>query len=176
MPVTPIDATPGSAVANAYVTLAVADQYHLDRPAVGATWADASSDSKTAAILWATKLLDSPSNWIWSEGYPTTPTQALLWPRAGVIKRNGWEYVPDSAVPIEVQHATAEYARQLLVSDMAGNSDVETQGIKQITADVVTLIFKDGVKPKPVPDTVVYLIPTHWGYPAGRAPLVPVRT
>jgi len=167
MPVTPLDTTPGSATANAYVSLAVANQYHLDRPPVGTTWSAASDDAKTQAILWATKLLDSPSNWVWIAGYPTTATQALLWPRAGVTTRNGWEEVPDDTVPIEVQHATAEYARQLLVSDMAGNSDIETQGIKQITADVVTLIFKDGVKAKPVPDTVVYLIPSTWGYPAG---------
>jgi hypothetical protein len=164
MPVTIIDATPGSSTANSYVTLAVANQYHLDRPAVGTTWSGASDDQKTAALLWATKLLDLL--WTW-KGYTTTSTQALMWPRNGLMTRNGWESLPSDTVPIEIQHATAEYARQLLAGDLAGNSDIETKGITAITAGPVSLQFKDSVRAKPVPDTVVYLIPREWGYITG---------
>jgi hypothetical protein len=161
MPVSTLDATPGSATANAYVTLAVADQYHLDRPAVGTTWASATSDQKTAAILWATKLMDSLWEWV---GYPVDAIQALLWPRGAMLKRNGWEYVPLTVIPIELQYATAEYARQLLVSDRAGDSDIETLGIRSLTAGPVKLDFKESVYAKVVPDAVVNLIPPHWGY------------
>lgn len=165
MAVTTLDVTPGSTTANAYVTLAVANQYHEDRPAVGTTWASATNDQKNAAILWATKLLDAL--WVWV-GWSTDESQALLWPRQGIPTRNGFGNIPNNQIPIELQYACAEYARQLLVGDLAGNSDIETQGIKALTAGPVSLTFKDNVTAKPVPDTVVYLIPREWGYPVSR--------
>lgn len=165
MPVSVIDATPGSATANSYLTSAEADQYQLDRPPVGTTWADASADQRTAAILWATMLMDD--NWVWS-GYPTDAIQALLWPRGAMLKRNGWAYVDIHTIPNELKRATAEYARQLIVSDLAGNSDIETLGITSIKAGPVALTFKNSVYAKPVPDTVYHLIPESWGYPKNR--------
>lgn len=166
MPVSTLVTTPGSATANAYVTLAVANQYHLDRPAVGTTWSAATDDQKNAAILWATTLMDSL--WDWT-GYATDAVQALLWPRGGMLKRNDWEYVADDVIPVELQHATAEYARQLLAGDLAGNSEIETQGITALTAGPVSLTFKDSVVAKPVPDAVVNLIPYSWGRPYSRS-------
>lgn len=152
--------TSGSPSANAYCDLTFAEQYAVDRPAVGTTWENASDDQKNAAILWATVLMDALWDW---DGFPTDAVQALLWPRQGMFKRNGWEYVDQHTIPVELQRATAEYARQLLVSDLAGNSDVETQGLTSLRAGSVTLTFKDSVYAKPVPDTVFNLIPPAWG-------------
>lgn len=166
MPVSALVTTAGSATANAYVTLVVAEQYHLDRPAAGTTWASASDTQKNAAILWATTLMDAL--WYW-DGYPTDAVQSLLWPRGAMLKRNGWEYVPIDVIPIELQHATAEYARQLLVSDRAADSGIETKGIKSLTAGPVSLTFKDSVFAKVVPDAVVNLIPPDWGYVRGSS-------
>lgn len=166
MAVSALNVTPSSPTANAYVTLAVANQYHEDRPAVGTTWSAATDDQKNAAILWATQLLDRL--WCWA-GQTTTAEQALQWPRSGVITANGWNSVNEFTIPTEIQKATAEYARQLLVGDIAGNSEVETQGLKSLTAGPVSLVFKDNVTAKPVPDTVVYLIPHGWGYLIGRS-------
>ena len=161
MPVTPLDPTPGSPTANAYVSLEVANQYHLDRPAVGATWETATDDQKTAAILWATKQLDNL--WSWN-GYPENVSQALAWPRKAITKRNGLSgYVPSTTIPIEIQYATAEYARQLLASDLLANSDIESLGILSLTAGPVSLSFRDSVRAKPVPDVVVSMIPYEWG-------------
>jgi len=165
MPVSTLVTTAGSATANAYVSVAVADQYHLDRPAVGTTWADATTDQKSAAILWATKLMDDL--WDWT-GYATDAVQALLWPRGAMLKRNGWEYVPITEVPPEIQNATAEWARSLLVADRTGDSDVETLGLTSVTAGPVSLTFKEDVYAKPVPDIVVGLIPPGWGYVRNR--------
>jgi len=160
MPVSTLVTTPGAANANAYCTLAFAEQYQLDRPAVGTTWSAATSDQKNAAILWATLLMDSL--WDWT-GHTTDTTQVLQWPRQGMLKRTGWEYVDVHTIPTELQQATAEYARQLLAGDLAGNSDIETQGITSLRAGPVALTFKDSVIAKPVPDTVFNLIPPSWG-------------
>ena len=166
MPTSTIVTTAGSALANAYCDVTFADQFHLDRPTIGSTWAAQAIDQKTAAILWATLLLDRL--WVWT-GYPTDAVQALLWPRGAMLKRNGWEYVDIHIVPVEIQQATAEYARQLLVSDRTADSSVQTQGITHVRAGPVEVDFKDSVFAKAVPDSVYYLVPPEWGYPITRA-------
>lgn len=166
MPVSTLITTPGSASANAYCDVAFADQYNLDRPAVGTTWATATPDQKSAAILWATVLMDRMWNWT---GYVVDTTQVLLWPRQGMLKPTMLEYEPLTSIPIEIQRATAEYARQLLVSDLAGNSQIETLGITSLKAGPVSFTFKDSVVAKPVPDTVFNLIPCMWGWVRSRA-------
>jgi hypothetical protein len=165
MPVSTLVVTAGLASANAYCTVAFADQFFLDRSPTDATWAAATADQKSAAILWATKLLDALWEW---EGYPTDAIQSLLWPRGGILKRNGWEYVPTDEIPVELQRACAEYARQLLASDRMADSDVETQGLKSLTAGPVSLVFKDDVTAKQVPDAVINLIPPDWGCVRGQ--------
>lgn len=165
MPVSTLVATAGAANANAYCDVAFADQYQLDRPAPGTTWSAATPDQKTSSILWATLLMDRM--WDWT-GWVTTSTQALLWPRQGMVKRNQWDYVPDNEIPIELKQATAEYARQLLAGDLMANSDIETFGLKSFSAGPVSFAFKDGVYAKPVPDAVFNLIPEVWGSVRGR--------
>lgn len=158
--------TAGSATANAYCDVAFADQWDANRPPVGTTWSAATTAQKTQAILWATVLLDRLFTW---NGYVSTTIQALMWPRQGLWARNQFQAVDPTTVPLEVQQATAEYARQLLVSDRLGDSDVETQGITRLTAGPVTLQFKENVVAKQVPDAVFFLIPTWWGTLTGRS-------
>ncbi len=159
MAVTTLDVTIGGASANAYCTLAVADQYHEDRPPSKTTWADASDAKKNAAILFATLMLDSLVEW---RGFVVTDTQALLWPRYGMTKRNGYELL-SSVIPVELQNACAEYARQLLAADRTADSDIETQGIKSLSvAGAVSLSFKDSVFAKVIPDVVVNLLVPGW--------------
>lgn len=179
MPVAAINATSGSASANSYITLAEADQYNFNRPNTAA-WTATSDPEKTAAILWATLLMDSL--WIWN-GYPVDAVQALQWPRGAILKRNGWEYVPlagAGSIPQELKNATAEYARQLLASDRTADSQIETMGITSLGAGPVRLTFKDSVYAKQVPDAVFNLIPhggnseymlgaSDWGYLRGQS-------
>lgn len=165
MSVAALVTTPSSPSANAYVSLAEANQYHDNRPAVGTTWADASDDQKAQAILWATMLMDNLWHW---NGYVTTALQALQWPRIGLMNKNRMVSQDYNTIPTEIKNACAEYARQLLTGDLAGNSEIETQGITSLRAGPVALTFKDNVTAKPVPDTVVNLIPPDWGYPRSR--------
>jgi hypothetical protein len=158
MPISTLVTTVGASDANAYVTLAVANQYHLDRSPASADWTDATDDVKNKAILFATKLLDSLVEW---SGRVIDDTQALLWPRTGMIKRSGY-YVDSDVIPTELQEATAEYAAQLISGDRAADSDVETQGITALKAGPVMLQFKDSVAAKAVPDAVIYFLPREW--------------
>lgn len=166
MAVSTLIATAGASNANTYVTLAVADQFHEDRPPSKTTWEDATNDEKNAAILWATQLLDALIVW---SGTVIDGDQALLWPRNGMVYPSGYAVAMD-IIPTELQNATAEYARQLLAADRAGDSDIETQGITSIKAGPVALTFKDSVYAKALPDAVYYLIPEDWyDYITGRA-------
>jgi len=158
--------TPGASNANAYVTVAEADTYHERRPPVGTTWSSATDDQKEAAILWASKLMDAL--WEWN-GYAVDAVQAMLWPRGGMLKRNRWEYVSTTVIPPELKDATSEFARQLLAGDRTGDSSIETLGLTSLKAGPVELAFKNAVYAKPVPDIVVNLIPSDWGYPRMRS-------
>ena len=152
-------ATAKSSTANSYCTLAEADQYQDDRPAVSTTWADASENNKIRALLWATKLMEALFDW---NGYASTTTQALGWPRQGLLERI--DVVLDSdTVPQEVKAAEAEYARQLLVSNRSEDNDVESESIKSVKAGSVAIEFNPGAAyNKVVPDAVFLQIPQDW--------------
>jgi len=152
-------ATAKSTTANSYCTLAEADQYQDDRPAVSTTWADASENNKIRALLWATQLMESLFDW---NGYASTTTQALGWPRQGLLERIDVALDSDT-VPQEVKDAQSEYARQLLVTNRAQDNDLEAQSISSIKAGSVALVFDSSAAyNKVVPDAVYLLIPQDW--------------
>ena len=159
MAVSTIDTTLGSASANAYCSLAVANQYHDDRAKAGdTTWTKASNTLRQEGILWATKLLDALVEW---NGVVVDDVQKLMWPRYGLRKRNGYEQL-SSEIPIELQEACAEYSRQLIADDLAADRDAEVEGLESLRAGPVTLKFRETVSSKSVPDAVIYLLPENW--------------
>lgn len=161
--------TPGAANANAYCDIVFANQYHDDRPAVKTTWNDANDQSKTAAILWATKLIDANFQFNGYVTYPQNP-QFLAWPRSSLLDRNRWNYLDEATIPLEIQWMTAEFARQLLVADRTADSAIETLGITQLKLSTMELRFREyDIHAKPVPDVVASLLPAHWGYLLGKS-------
>lgn len=164
MPTPSLIATAGSSTANSYATVAEGDAYH-DARLFSTDWTDASTATKTVALIMATRLLDAMYEW---KGYQTVPqTQALQWPRAGLLYRGDQAYVPNDIIPADLKNATAEFARQLIVADRSADSDVETQGIKALSAGPISLTFKDDVQAKVMPDAVRNLLPQCWGYVRG---------
>lgn len=147
-----IDATAGGASANSYATLAEADTFHSMRLHADA-WTDADDSEQTVALQMATRLLDQWFEWT---GFTSTNTQALLWPRSGVVGVNG--YLEDNtAIPDRVRDATAELAMHLLLdpdTDRTLESDAETQGLQSITAGPVSLVFKNALSLKVIPQAV----------------------
>lgn len=121
---------------------------------------------KIPALLMATRLLDALYRW---EGFAVTETQALAWPRVGLITRNGFS-IGETTIPTELKDATAEFARQLIAEDLAANNDAETEGLRSLRAGPVTLEFRDNVTAKVVPDAVFNLLPPEWGYVRTRRP------
>jgi hypothetical protein len=130
-------ATPGAADANTYATLAEADSYH-EGHVKSSAWAVPSGE-KAQALVMAARILDAmPGAWT---GVASSETQALGWPRVGMVNRNGFA-IASGAVPSELKSAQAEFARQLLAEDTTESSVVVAQGITSIKAGPVALTFK----------------------------------
>lgn len=167
-----LDATVGGAAANSYCDVAEAAAYHASR-VHSDPWTDADVADQEAALQMATRALDAQVDWY---GHVVSQTQRLLWPRLGVIGRNGY-LIPGDTLPRELVEATAEFARQLLVEDRTADSDPETQGLKSVEAGSVALTFRDTVAAKVIPDAVFYLI-RHLGtlVQRGAGPVKLVRT
>ena len=167
---TTLDATVGGASANSYATLAQASAYvdTLVPSTTQDTWLDAGDEDQARALIMATRLLDSWYDW---NGSVTSLSQALLWPRRGVLRpgvsegqvtsgaSNPWHtpfgtLLPEDEIPELLLDAVSELARQLLAGDRTADSDTETQGIESLKAGSIELAFRAGVTAKVIPDAV----------------------
>lgn len=98
--------TVGGASSNSYVTLAVFNTYCEQRLNVD-SFDEAQPDDKIRALLMATRRLDR-ENWI---GQKASTTQALVWPRSGIYKPDGYgEQYSSAEIPQLVKDAQCELA------------------------------------------------------------------
>lgn len=171
-----IVATPGAANANSYVTLAEASDYFASRAPV-AGWENAVDQS--ALLIQATRVIDAAFSgarqWVppqgsnlgyyrvlprWT-GAPASETQALAWPRTGMLSRNGFP-LASNVIPIDLKNAVCELAGALGTQDTTVDNTVAVQGITSISAGSVSIGFASGIATtKMMPDAVMlYLVPS----------------
>ena len=123
----------GLANANAYASAADGDAYH-DGHLYASAWTAATSGSKEAALVMATRLLDSQFQF---NGFKRSSLQSLQWPRQmcvdpdniggvvpGLMFIKG-PYLDETKVPAMVVSATCELARELLKTDRTDDPDGE---------------------------------------------------
>ncbi len=115
----------GRADANSYADAANGDSYH-DGHLYASAWTAATADRKAAALVMATRLIDSQFHF---NGSRTNEGQALQWPRAGCLDPDKGlvrlsallpilsNCVDYDTVPAAVVQATCEMARELLIVD-----------------------------------------------------------
>jgi 2,4-dienoyl-CoA reductase-like NADH-dependent reductase (Old Yellow Enzyme family) len=97
----------GLATANAYITVAFANDYHTGRG--HGDWGG-STGNKQKAIVRATDYVDKRFG-AYFRGLRLAKRQALEWPRINAIDNDDWELRgPEDAVPRQLQRAVAEYA------------------------------------------------------------------
>lgn len=172
-----IEATPGHASANSYLTLAEANLYFASRAPM-AGWENA--DDPSALLIMATRTLDmmlSPSRQFvpasgsqeayfrirptWT-GAPASTTQALAWPRIGMFNRNGVAIL-STVVPGDLKNAVAELAGALGTKDTLVDNDNAVQGITSVKAGSVGISFAQGVMTsKVLPDSVLFMLVPSW--------------
>lgn len=147
-----IVATPKAVNANSYATEAEGDAYH-ETHLYASAWTGAGTESKKAALVWATRLLDDAMEFV---GWRTTIEQKLAWPRQGVWTRDKIEVDADT-IPDFIANATAELARKLLEDDRSAEPD--TKGFSEISVGPITLkIDTRDAKKNPIPDSVLSML------------------
>lgn len=174
-----LDATPGGVASNSFLTLIEAQAYFDTRLPI-TQWDNA--DSQTALLIMATRVMEamfasakrvlmrsgvgkqvyayyrtSPT---WT-GSPATTTQALSWPRTGMVTRNGVTIL-STVIPQELKNAVAELAGQLAIGDRTLDNDVIAQGITSIKAGSVALGFKNDFEFDVIPGAVWDLLVQSW--------------
>jgi len=103
----------GKSDANSYAEVADGDAYH-DGHLYATAWTAALTETKAAALVFATRLIDAEYHF---KGAKATTTQALQWPRAECPDPDGPEALASEVVPRAVVDATCEMARELFVKD-----------------------------------------------------------
>lgn len=156
-----IVATPGAANANSFGTLAEANSYHETQYHPDAPWEDLDDITKTQLLIMATQLMVNQIEWT---GYTTSSTQALSWPRVDMMQRNEWSAVPTTDIPVEVKNATFELARILGYNDRTVESDIAANGITQLKAGPISMMFKinNNPGPAPIPISVTDMLVPSW--------------
>ena len=145
-----VTATPGSASANSYISVATGDD--LANLYLGTLqWSSASSDAKGRALIMATRYLDQ-LEWI---GSRATTTQALAWPRTGAACGE-WSFT-SSEIPQPIKQACFDLAEALLGdatllrSAGAGSAElipgIPNASLKSASVDVISVQFRDGAVP-----------------------------
>jgi hypothetical protein len=134
-----LNATPGSANANSYVTMDEADDYFSARP-FATSWTGQTDDLvKEGALIMATRLIDSRACF---NGTSSSSTQALRWPMTGMLSRNGFP-IDSAVIPQPLKDATLEMALALLDSDVSLPNPAFVAGLRSISAGPVSLSFRD---------------------------------
>uniref|UniRef100_A0A6M3J8A0 Putative structural protein n=1 Tax=viral metagenome TaxID=1070528 RepID=A0A6M3J8A0_9ZZZZ len=139
----------GLATANAYVSVADADQYHTDHGAPAAwTGVDA---VKQAAIRLATEYLDARYGSAW-KGRRSNEDQALDWPRVDVHDRDEYLLASDE-IPAALAAAAALLALKSLQGDVllpdvvpGGNVKSESKRVGALAKSVEYLGGKTSAK------------------------------
>jgi hypothetical protein len=115
----------GMSSANSYADVADGDIY-FEGHLYASAWTAASEDTKGAALIMATRLVDTQFQF---NGYRAHETQSLQWPRERCPDpdRNAVtsslqspvlsSFVPNDVVPVGVCWAVCEMARELLIAD-----------------------------------------------------------
>jgi hypothetical protein len=128
----------GIATANSYVTLAEVATYHTDRN--NTSWGSASTASQTAAVIDATRYLDTEFSW--DGGMRVSSTQALLWPRKMMYDMEGFAL---SGIPTVLKNAACELALVVLTEDILAAQDRET---KSETVGPISVVYTAGASPR----------------------------
>ena len=121
--------------ANSYASVAFVDDYFLYR-SNPTTWTDATTADKEQALRMATFYISERYGNRW-RGVIDSDTQALDWPRSGVVDGDTGLYYDNDEMPKRLLHATAEIALRYLAGTTL-RPDVEP-GDGNITSSTVSV-------------------------------------
>lgn len=154
--------TAGGATSNSYCTVAEGTTYHTGR-LHNADWSDAGGSERSAAVVWATRLLDDHVVW---DGVRNDGTQVLEWPRTGLVDPGGYS-VDSATIPQFLKDAAAELARWLIAEDRTLETNRDLVGFEEMEIGPLKLKTQAN-KTKPVIPPSVLSIIQFYGHLKGR--------
>lgn len=111
-------------------------------------------DARGRLLVDATRMLDGIA---WA-GTKTSPTQALAWPRTGVVRADGTAVDP-LFYPIEIVHAAYELAFAILVDpDIVDSGGSTASNIKRVKAGTAEVEFMGRSSGLPLPKSAWSLV------------------
>lgn len=146
--------TPKSASADSYVSVADADTYLTTYRRYATEWDDADTAAREAVLRWSTNLLDLHVDWF---GYPTTQTQALRFPRVGLVDRDG-RNIDQDTIPTLLERATAELALALLQRNRTEEPAALGRGIERLKVDVIEIKIKASARIELIPADILAMV------------------
>ena len=151
--------------ANSYASAADGDDYH-EGHLYASSWTGASTGTKEAALVMATRLIDSLYRF---RGFRASDTQALQWPRqyardddrrslvVTVLLPGSGEYFPVDGIPRVLVDATIETARELIKADRTADPDGE--GLHQFAlTGVLAITFNAGDRRPIIPHAALAML------------------
>jgi hypothetical protein len=136
----------GSSTANSYISVAEADVFFANT--VGNSAWPSSGSNKEAALIEASRILDSQFKW---NGFIANNDQALRWPRTDVYDADG-RLLSAVSIPKLVKDATCNLAYFLLQNGGLNQSQSDLKGLKLGPID---LKFVEGQSVIGVPKYIV---------------------
>jgi hypothetical protein len=145
----------GKVDANSYAGVAEGDAFH-EAHLYASDWMGASSPTKTAALVFATRLIDAHYQF---RGFKAHDAQSLQWPREfarddDALRVSGIgglmsvsEYFASDAVPKLLHDATIETARELIKADRTEDPDGEGLGSLALTGTLSMTFNKSDRRP-----------------------------
>lgn len=145
----------GKANAESYASVSEADTYHGNRG--NTAWDDATTAQKEQALRKASDYLVAVYREKW-QGIRVSRTQALDWPRKGVITEDYYEpvsgprpslwpdlayEVPEDSVPPEVKNATMMLALKALSADLIPDIDSSAKVKREKVGPIETEYMDD---------------------------------
>ena len=156
-------ATPGATDANSYITLAEGEEIATCSLNTG-KWgeSDSTDERKTKALQEATRLIDP---YIVFNGYPSTSSQVLAFPRYGLLLPNLYTEIPRVTIPEPIKIATWQMARALLTTDLSSPVTAASSGdVIEEKFGPITFKYSSGVssQTRVLPVNVSAVIPSDW--------------
>jgi hypothetical protein len=148
----------GRVDANSYADVAEGDAFH-EAHLYATDWTGASAATKTAALVFATRLIDAYYQF---RGFKAHDTQALQWPREFARDDDALRgaifpsipvtdgYFPDDAVPKLLRDATIETARELIKANRTDDPDGEGLAMLALTG-TLSMTFDKRDRPPVIP-------------------------
>ena len=132
-----INSIPKDAAANSYISLSDANYFFSTKFKESAAWLALSNDQRSQLLIEATRILET---YVYG-GIRTTTTQALSWPRANLVNREG-TIVNSQTIPKLLEAAQCEMAAWLLTEDERMMSDIDIQQVEQFKAGPLDIKLK----------------------------------